>query len=138
MAYRSILFADDDVITQWTMTDLLTEAGFEVSSVCRGSEALALIERDAEFDLLLTEIDLPDGCDGLRVARHWRERLINRPVIFLGMSGCIPLGYLGSQDIFFEKPFDSRRLLRSIVTAIDDAQYRPLSPAASWPSHHSH
>ena len=138
MAYRSILFVDDDVMTQWTMTDVLTSAGFDVSSVCRGADALALIEQDAEFDLLLTELDLPDGFGGLQLAQHWRHRLPNRPVIFIGASGCVPLGHLGLRDIFFEKPFDAGRLLRTIVTAIDDAQRHPFARATSWPVHHVH
>ena len=138
MAYRSILFVDDDVMTQWTMTDVLTDAGFDVSSVCRGADALALIGRDAEFDVLLTELDLPDGLNGLQLASQWRQRLPNRPVIFIGGAGSLPLGHLRTNDIFFEKPFHTGRLLEAIVTAIDDAHYRPLLRTPSWPMHHVH
>ncbi len=138
MPYRSILFADDDVVTQWTMTDLLTDAGFDVTSVCRGSEAMALIEEEAEFDVLLTEIDLPDGVGGLQVAQRWRERLGSRPVILIGASGCMPLGQFGLRDVFFEKPFSPDQLLRAMLAAIDEAHYRPFAQPNSWPVHHLH
>ena len=138
MVYRSILFVDDDVMTQWTMTDVLTQAGFDVTSACRGHEALRMIELDGDFDLLLTEIDLPDRFDGLQLAQRWRERLVGRPVIFMGLSGCLPLGQLGRRDIFFEKPFEPRRLLQTIVSAIDDAPYRPFTRATPYPTHHFH
>ncbi len=138
MAYRSILFVDDDVMTQWTMTDVLTDAGFDVSSVCRGADALALMGRDAEFDVLLTELDLPDGLTGLQLAYQWRQRLSNRPVIFIGGAGSFPLGQLGTGDMFFEKPFHTGRLLEAIVTAIDDARYRPLLRTPCWPVHQVH
>ena len=138
MACRSILFADDDVMTQWTMTEYLTEAGFEVTSACRGSEAMAQIKRGADFDVLLAEIDLPDGVSGLHLAQRWRERLGDRPVILMGVNGCIPLGHLGLRDIFLEKPFTPDRLLQTILVAIDEAHYRPFPRLPSWPAHHFH
>lgn len=138
MPYRSILFVDDDVITQWTMTDVLTDAGFDVTSACRGIEAMAHIKQDAEFDVLLTEIDLPDGVSGLQLAQRWRQRLGPRPVIFMGMNGCIPLGQLGWHEIFVEKPFAPDRLLETILAAIDEAHYRSFARLASRPVDHLH
>ena len=138
MSYRSILLVDDDVMTQWTMTDVLTNAGFDVTSACRGGEAMAQIKQDAEFDVLLTEIDLPDGVSGLQLAQRWRERLGTRPVIFMGVNGCIPLGHLGLREIFFEKPFAPDRLLETILAAIDEAHYRSFARMALGPVHHFH
>ena len=138
MSYRSILFVDDDVMTQWTMTEVLTNAGFDVTSACRGKEAMAQITRDAEFDALVTEIDLPDGVSGLRLVQRWRERLGTRPVILIGATGCVPLGHLGLREIFVEKPFAPDQLLKSILGAIDEAHYCSMAQIPSWPVHHVH
>ena len=138
MSFRSILFVDDDVMTQWTMTDVLTNAGFDVTSACRGKEAMAQITRDAEFDALLTEIDLPDGVSGLHLVQRWRERLGTRPVIVIGANGCATLGHLGLRETFVEKPFAPDRLLKSILAAIDEAPYGSIARMPSWPVHHVH
>ena len=138
MSYRSILFVDDDVMTQWTMTDVLTNAGFDVTSACRGQEAMAQITRDADFDALLTEIDLPDGVSGLQLVQRWRDRLGPRPVILIGANGCVPPGLLGLREIFVEKPFAPDQLLESILAAIDEANYRSVAQMPSWPMRHVH
>ena len=126
MSRQSILFVDDDVLTQWTMADLLTSAGFDVTGVCRATDALALCLPDAEFDVLLTEVDLPDATDGISLAQHWRRLMPNRPVVFIGACQRFALGRLHARDTFVERPFDPAVLLRVITTAIEDAQYRPM------------
>jgi CheY-like chemotaxis protein len=126
MSRQAILFVDDDVLTQWTMADLLTSSGFDVTSVCRAADALALCQPDTEFDVLLTELDLPGATDGVRLGQHWRRLMPNRPIVFLGSSQRFALSRLDARDIFVERPFDPAALLRVITSAIDDAHYRPL------------
>ena len=36
MTRKQVLFADDDVLTQWIMTEVLTGVGYGVVSACRG------------------------------------------------------------------------------------------------------
>ena len=138
MAYGSILFVDDDVLTQWVMTEALTKAGYEVTSVCHCADAVAMLSADAEFDLLLTEIDLPEGADGVRLGEHWGRTLLRRPVIYTGVTAGLALGRLGSRDIFLEKPFSSGRLLRTIGSAIADAHYLPMSSFSPRRCSHVH
>ena len=133
-----MLFADDDVLTQWTMTEALTGAGYDVVSACRGKEAIDLLNSSAEFDLLITDIDLPDDVTGPDVAEYWRQLLPGRPVIYTG-AACNPyVRLLDQHEIFLAKPFSSDTLLSTIELMMEDAAFRPFLPVQSRRSHHVH
>ncbi len=138
MPSRSILFADDDVLTQWIMTDVLTQAGFTVTSVCRGLEAIELVDTSCGFDLLLTDLDLPDNVTGHELGNHWREVLPGCPVIYTGIKRGHSVRILEQHEYYVEKPFNADRLLRTIDWALEDAVFRPFFPAYARRSQHAH
>jgi len=63
-----ILLADDDDVMRDFLARALTRAGYHVESVDRGTTALALIQRGERFDLLLTDIVMPE-LDGIELAQ---------------------------------------------------------------------
>ncbi len=67
MSAEKILVADDDLVILTTLCEVLTEAGYRVSSAHDGLQALALckIERP---DLALLDIRMP-GLDGIALAQ---------------------------------------------------------------------
>lgn len=138
MPSRNILFADDDVLTQWLMTDVLTQAGFTVVSACRGVEAMALLDSSDEFDLLLTDVDLPDNVNGHELAEHWRTSRPGRPVIYTGVKRGPNYRLLEQHEYFIEKPFGETKLLRLIEWALEDASIRPFLPSLMRRGHHVH
>lgn len=138
MNSRCILFADDDVLTQWIMTEVLTEAGYDVVSACRGREAIELIDTHAEFDLLIVDMDLPDSLSGHDLAEIWRKTLPGRPVIFTGLKSGASMRLLDYHETFLEKPFSATKLLSAIEAALEDASFRPFLPGLSRRSHHVH
>jgi len=130
MPPRQILFADDDVLTQWIITDVLSNAGFGVVNACRGAEVMALLDGSNEFDLLLTEMDLPDHIDGRRLADHWATLLPGRPVVYSGRQHASTSRMLRQNEYFIEKPFEAAKLLQLVDWALEDAMIRPIQPAA--------
>ena len=86
MMNPSVLFANDDVLTQWIMTEVLREAGFAVAGACRGREVVELLKGDPEFDILLADLDLVDTEQGFDIGACWRWALPGRPVIYTGPS----------------------------------------------------
>jgi two-component system NtrC family sensor kinase len=128
MPSRLILFADDDVLTQWIMTDVLSQAGFDVVSACRGSEATELLAQQQAFDLLVTDLDLPDNLSGHQLAEHWRASHPGRPVIYTGTPRRTSMPILARHEYFIEKPLSPARLLRLIDVALDDAMFGAFVP----------
>ena len=65
-----VLVVDDDPAVRDATAALLELRGYRVLEASDGPEALALLERSPEVGLLLTDIRLPNGMDGLELARR--------------------------------------------------------------------
>ena len=138
MPDRHILFADDDVLTQWIMTDVLTQAGFTVTSACRGVEASALLDGAGDFDLLLTDVDLPDNVNGHALSDLWQATRPGRPVIYTGTTNGPIIRMLGHHEHFLRKPLSPGKLLHLVEWALEDASFRPFLSAGAGRGHHVH
>ena len=81
MSAGRILLADDDRTFSLATADLLREQGFEVESV---GDSEAALKRTAEqqFDLLITDLEMPGNAD-LQLVREIGERGNGLPVILL-------------------------------------------------------
>jgi DNA-binding response OmpR family regulator len=106
-----VLVVDDDDGLREVMASCLSRAGFAVSSVATGADAVAAA-RAVHPDAMVIDILLPDA-GGLGVARElWREHdLASVPVLFTtALSSPAVRSLLGSEQVLF-KPFSKRQLL---------------------------
>jgi PAS domain S-box-containing protein len=79
---KKIVLVEDDNIIAFSLSKFLREKGFDVVSVSSGEEVVALAGSDAEIDLVLMDIDLGKGIDGITASEkilEYREV----PVVFL-------------------------------------------------------
>ena len=135
-----ILVADDDVVFQMVLADLLTNAGYAVDVVSDGRAAIdALLQVD--YALLLLDRRMP-GMDGLSAARAIRGRqfaVLNSrvPIIALtavdsadDLAECLEAGVTEQ----LSKPLDPDLLLaavqRCLAIAADGAGTTPGNAAA--------
>ncbi len=77
-----ILLVEDDDATREVMTEVLRTSGHEVVTAATMKQALAAAE-SGEFDLLVSDIGLPDG-SGLDVMRWFKD---HRPIPGIAVSG---------------------------------------------------
>ncbi len=120
MTQLRILFVDDDVLAQWTLTETLHQAGFVVTSVCRAADALQLLQSSADFDILLTDVALPDSVSGVELADSWRRVYPKRPVIYLTYLPRAAVGSLEEGEAFIQKPCFGDALLEVIDEVLDE------------------
>ena len=59
MLHRHILIADDDRHLRESLCEVLTDIGWDATPVGCGQEAIRRLER-GQFDLLLSDVDMPD------------------------------------------------------------------------------
>ncbi len=122
-----ILIADDEVDIRDSLTEILREEGYTVTSAATATEALVLL-RDAHYDVLLLDIWLPDR-DGLEALAEIGDLASEgRPeVIMISGHGTIETAVratkLGAFD-FLEKPLSLERTLITIKNAVDRRQLR--------------
>jgi DNA-binding NtrC family response regulator len=135
----SVLFANDDVLTQWVMTEVLIEAGFTVTSACRGNQVVELLdEADPDFDILLVDLDLPDTRTAFDIGNVWRRARPGRPIIYTGTRRDALTQQFLLHESFLETPFTAATLLRAIDTALEDASFRPFPLAMTPRIQHVH
>lgn len=112
---RRILVVEDDVRNIFAVTSIFEPKGAKIEIARNGREALELLERDPNVDLVLMDIMMPE-MDGLEATREIRRRpeLAKLPIIALtakAMSddrdSCLEAG----ANDYMAKPLDVDRLL---------------------------
>jgi CheY-like chemotaxis protein len=70
----SILIVEDEVLTSEYLEFVLEEAGYEAIPAASADEAIAVLEHREDVDLVVTDINLPGGLNGLQLAALVRNR----------------------------------------------------------------
>jgi len=110
-----ILVVEDEVKTAAYLRKGLTESGFVVDLVERGSDALEFATT-GRYELILLDVMLPDR-DGWAVAAELRRRRDNTPVFFLTARDAVHDRVRGLElgaDDYLVKPFAFAELLARI------------------------
>jgi two-component system chemotaxis sensor kinase CheA len=83
-AARNVLLVDDSAFFRDMLSPLIKAAGYRVTAVASGADALATLQSGARFDLVVTDTDMPD-MDGFALAQAMRAepRIAEIPVIAL-------------------------------------------------------
>ena len=82
----SILLVEDEPGIQLAIRGLLRREGHQTAVASSGSEAIQLLA-DGAFDLVLTDLSLPDGVSGLDIVRHVGTHQPGTPVILITAYG---------------------------------------------------
>ena len=123
MRKQRILLADDNSDMRDTFQQGLESRGFEVVPAASVGEALRFISTE-NFDVLLSELHMPDACDGFTVVNAMRHTqpnavtlmLSNYPVFQAAMTAILlqadqvllkPIGFAEITEIIHKKLSDS-------------------------------
>lgn len=115
-----ILVIDDEENQRNILSDILSDAGYQVTTAANGEEGLQFIYRD-DFFLILTDLKMPEK-DGIAVLKEVLEYDPSIQVILMTAFGSIPSAVhaikAGAYD-YLTKPFQKDELLRVIRRAAD-------------------
>lgn len=125
----TILIADDDLIAQETLTDLLTFDGYTIVLASNGLEAVEQAKRYTP-DLVLLDVMMP-GIDGFEVCQRLRAYppTSGIPIIMLTAlddRSARLRGIESGADEFLSKPFDTSELRMRVRTISRLNRYRLL------------
>lgn len=124
----SILLAEDEQAVGRVMKRQLEQAGFVVTLVRSGDEALDVLEGGARFDLLITDIVMGGHIQGPELARRVERNFPGMPVLLVsGYPRESSLGEHGdvlSRHVVLSKPVRHAVLVAEAKAAIDRATPR--------------
>ncbi|MDE3174750.1 MAG: response regulator [Pseudomonadota bacterium] len=131
----SILIIEDDPEVRDHMELFLSEEGFRVSTVIDGPSALTHVEKSlAKPDLVLADYNLPNGMNGVEIARALRQELDRQiPVIIL--TGDITTHALRDIALHDCVQFNKPAKLRELIHAIEKLLALPIRPLVVRPAH---
>lgn len=116
-----LLVVEDDADVRRMLVTTLQRAGYEVVPAETGDAALALFERDQNFDLVVTDIVMPGTLQGTALAKKLREIATELPVVFLSgyaSEATVHGNGLHPSDIRLTKPVLRSEFLKAIRKAL--------------------
>jgi CheY-like chemotaxis protein len=109
-----ILLVEDDEIVRDCLAEALHDAGLEIAGSGSAEAALQLLDASRPPGVVVTDINLGAGMDGLAFARAARAVCPDLPVVFIS-GRYAELRGMSARERFLPKPFSTPDLLRAIA-----------------------
>ncbi len=119
---NKILLLEDDILFADTIIDLLQDAGYDVTHVTNGQNAID-ITYSHKFDLYLLDVNVPI-VDGMTLLKELRDSDDKTPAMFLTShksKEMLKRGFLNGADDYMTKPFDADEMLLRISAILNRA-----------------
>ncbi|OYT99250.1 MAG: hypothetical protein CFE40_05090 [Burkholderiales bacterium PBB1] len=113
---RLLLVEDNDDLAEVTEA-LLSRLGCEVQRAADPQGALRLIADEPAFDVVLSDIKMPGGMDGLGLARVLRELCPDLPVVLISGYAEQPADH--DDFVMLDKPCPPTKLIAALHEAIE-------------------
>ncbi|MBE1237423.1 response regulator [Phaeovibrio sulfidiphilus] len=85
LAGRKVLLVEDNELNQFVATEFLRQTGIEFVIAGNGREAVEILEKNQNFDLVLMDIQMPE-MDGISATRHIRSQLNLKDLPIIAMT----------------------------------------------------
>lgn len=106
-----LLLVEDDVLVRTTLALMLEDDGFKVIEAATAPEAMHLMSSGLEAAVMVTDIDLGAGPNGLELADRVRELRPELAVIFItGRTASIAGRPANFREAILPKPFEGAAL----------------------------
>ena len=114
----TVLLVEPKVAVRVNMAALLTEAGFIVIEAEDPDEVWSALETRSDVGVLLAELDLPQGTEGLELAWRIHERWPSLGlVVTSGRIRCLPPAALPGDGCFLPRPIPVDTLWHEVSAA---------------------
>ena len=109
-----VLVVEDEPLLRMLAVDMVEDAGFEPVEAADASEAVRILESRPDIRIVFTDIDMPRGLDGLKLAACIRDRW--PPIQIIVTSGKITpaTADLPTGAVFFSKPYRTARVVETM------------------------
>jgi CheY-like chemotaxis protein len=115
-----VLVVEDEPLLRMLAVDIVEEAGFEAVEAAGAAEAIVILETRTDIRIVFSDIDMPGGMDGMRLAACIRDRW--PPIEIVLTSGMLRETDVDMppRSVFFAKPYSMQAVvatLRAMATS---------------------
>jgi nitrogen-specific signal transduction histidine kinase/ActR/RegA family two-component response regulator len=121
---EKILVVEDDDLVRDHVCRMLQSLGYEVVAVRNGPEAMEVVKKVGDFDLLFTDVVMPGGMNGRQLAEEAKKLRPNLPVLFTSgytENAIVHHGRLDRGVHLLQKPYRSGDVAAKIRAALDQS-----------------
>jgi len=134
---KKFLVAEDNEVNQKVIRHVLHKAGGQVDIANNGLEAVALLEKDANYDLIIMDLQMPE-MDGYTATKHIRNELnLSIPIVAMTASAlkgeklkCLEIG----MNDYLSKPFDFNFLYKRLGILLGQSENSKKITMSNEPS----
>jgi CheY-like chemotaxis protein len=112
---KRVLLVEDESLIRLIVAETLCDAGFDVVEAADGDEAVAILDGLEQFDLLMTDIQMPGKVDGNILASCAKSRQPGLPVVYTSGRPDTLTNRVGRCDAFVRKPFGGSEVLAAVT-----------------------
>lgn len=116
-----VLVVEGEPVLRLAAVEMVEEAGFVAVEAANATEAVHILETRADIRIVFTDIDMPHGLDGMRMAALIRDRW--PPIEIILTSGHFDAKdvTLPARSVFFSKPYNERAVVAALQKFAADA-----------------
>ena len=118
MAAQTILVVEDEFLIRFMLADSLRDIGYHVLEAASGEEGFDILISGQIVDLLVTDVRMPGGVDGMELTRRAKSLAPGRPVIVCSAHLFRSESY--PADEFLAKPYTFAALAEATARLIGD------------------
>lgn len=119
----TVLLVEDEPLIRLFISELLEDAGFRVVEAANATEALVLLEAGLRVNVLLTDVDMPVGCDGFELAHRVHESWPEAEILIMSGRRWPEQGDLPPGAAFLAKPCPNEAIVSHVYSAAERTKH---------------
>ncbi|OJY02453.1 MAG: hypothetical protein BGP04_13185 [Rhizobiales bacterium 62-17] len=109
-----VLVVEDEPLQRMMAVDMVEDAGFVATEAADAREAERILESRRDIRLVFTDVDMPNGMDGMQLASRIRDRWPSVHIILTSGHVMRRDVLLPSGAVFFPKPYRPAEVIAQI------------------------
>jgi DNA-binding NtrC family response regulator len=130
----TVLLVEDEPLIRLFIAELLEDAGFRVVEAANATEALVILEAGLSVNVLLTDVDMPVGCNGFELAHKVHRCRPEAEILIMSGRRWPAQGDLPPGAAFLAKPCPNEAIVSHVHSAAERTRRAHAAARAQHPS----
>jgi two-component system, response regulator PdtaR len=110
----AVLVVEDEALIRIAVVSELEDAGYKVLGAENATAAILILLANSHIEVMFTDIDMPGGVDGLKLAAAVADRWPPIKIVVTSGYQTIDMHTLPVESIFLKKPYNTTEVIDSI------------------------